>query len=182
MTLFINACVRAESRTKVLAEHLLSKQSGPVTEVRLNEVAFPPVGEAFLQKRDALIERRAFDDPLFDLARQFAAADEIVIAAPFWDLSFPAVLKQYLEQITVTGVTFFYTPEGVPQGLCRAKRLTYVTTVGGDFFPAEFGAGYVKALAQGFFGIPEFRLIKAAGLDLDGADADAILAAAKETI
>ena len=119
---------------------------------------------------------------MFDLARQFAEADEIVIAAPFWDLSFPATLKQYFEQINVTGVTFYYTPEGIPNGLCRAKSLTYVTTAGGDFFPEEYGAGYVKALAQNFYGIPEFRLIKATGLDIIGADVDAIIDSVKASV
>jgi len=38
---------------------------------------------------DALIAAGSFDDPMFALARQFAAADEVVIAAPLWDLSFP---------------------------------------------------------------------------------------------
>ena len=60
---------------------------------------------------------------MFELARQFAAADQIVIAAPYWDLSFPAALKQYFEQINVLGITFAYTPEGVPKGLCRARKL-----------------------------------------------------------
>ena len=41
---------------------------------------------------------------MFDLASQFQQADEIVIAAPYWDLSFPAILKLYLENIYVTGV------------------------------------------------------------------------------
>ena len=36
----------------------------------------------------------------------------IVIAAPYWDLSFPAVLKTYLEQINVLGVTFDYSDDG----------------------------------------------------------------------
>ena len=101
-----------------------------------------------------------------------------MIAAPFWDLSFPAVLKQYFEQINVIGVTFRYTPQGVPEGLCRAGRLTYVTTAGGEFVPEDYGFGYVKALAQTFYGIPDVRLIKAVGLDLVGADPEAILNAA----
>ena len=182
MVLFINACVRKESRTKELAEFLLSKRNEPYEEVDLNAISFPAVDEAFLQRRDRLIEQQVFSDPLFDLARQFADADEIVIAAPFWDLSFPAALKQYLEQINVVGVTFSYTQEGIPAGLCRAKRLTYITTAGGEFFPEKFGAGYVKALAQSFYGIPEFRLVKATGLDLDGADVEAILESAKKTM
>ena len=182
MVLFINACVRKESRTKQLADHLLSLQAEPYTEVNLNSVQFPIVDEAFLNRRDRLIHNREFGDPMFDLARQFAAADEIAVAAPFWDLSFPAALKQYFEQINVVGITFRYTPEGVPVGLCRAARLTYVTTVGGDFFPEEFGAGYVRALSQNFYGIPEFRLIKATGLDIDGADIEHIMSSAKGSI
>ena len=182
MVLFINACIRNESRTKELADTLLEKQEEPYEEVFLNSIHFPLVDEAFLNRRDSLIDRRDFSDPVFDLARQFAEADEIVIAAPFWDLSFPAVLKQYFEQINVRGITFFYTPEGIPAGLCRAKRLTYITTVGGDFFPEEFGAGYVRALAQIFYGIPEFRLIKATGLDIVGADVSALMTFAKESI
>ena len=163
MVLFINACVRKESRTKQLADHVLSKLNEPYEEVYLNAIDFPVVDESFLGRRDRLIADREFGDPMFDLARQFAEADEIVIAAPFWDLS-------------------YYTPEGIPNGLCRAKSLTYVTTAGGDFFPEEYGAGYVKALAQNFYGIPEFRLIKATGLDIIGADVDAIIDFVKESV
>ena len=59
--------------------------------------------------RTKMLADGAFQDPLFGLARQFAAADRIVIAAPYWDLSFPAALKQYVEQINVLGITFIYT-------------------------------------------------------------------------
>ena len=182
MNLFINACVRKGSRTKALADHFLSKRNEPYEEVDLSAIDFPVVDEHFLSRRDRLIDEQDFSDPVFDLAKQFAGADEIVIAAPFWDLSFPATVKQYFEQINVRGITFFYTPEGLPGGLCRAKRLTYITTVGGDFFPEEYGAGYVKALAQIFYGIPEFRLIKATGLDIVGADVDAVMDSAKDSI
>ena len=151
MILLVNACVRKESRTRKLAEAFLSEKDRPVTELCLNELVFPSANEAFLAKRDGLILAGHYDDPLFDLARQFASADEIVIAAPYWDLSFPAVLKQYFEQINVIGITFRYTPEGIPEGLCRARLLTYITTAGGTVVPGEYGFGYVKALAQNFY-------------------------------
>ena len=180
MILFINACVRKESRTKQLADYLLGKLDGPVTEIRLEEIAFPAVDEAFLARRDALAAEGAYDDAIFALAKQFAAADQIVIAAPYWDLSFPAALKQYLEQITVVGVTFTYSPEGFPVGLCKARKLYYVSTAGGDCVPDEYGFGYVKALAQGFYGIQEVEQFQAAGLDIIGADVAGILAACEE--
>ena len=113
-TLFVNACVRKESRTKALADQLLRKLGGPYEEIRLMDIPFPAVNEEFLAKRDRLISAGCFQDAMFAPARQFAEAETIVIAAPYWDLSFPAMLKQYLEQINVVGITFRYTEEGVP--------------------------------------------------------------------
>ena len=118
---------------------------------------------------------------MFDLARQFAAADQVVVAAPYYDLSFPASLKQYFEQINVLGITFEYSPQGMPITMCKASRLYYVTTAGGAFVPEEFGFGYVKALAQGFYGIEDVRQIRAVGLDIEGADVEAIMCKAIES-
>ena len=73
------------------------------------------------------------------------------------------------------GITFLYTPEGFPKGLCKAKKLYYVMTAGGMYVPEEFGFGYVKALANGFYGIEDVKLIKAVGLDIAGADAEGIV-------
>ena len=178
--LYINACVRQESRTKILAEDLLDKLGKPYEEVRLADIAFPAVDEAYLTQRDQLTAEGNLDHPMFDLARQFARAKTIVIAAPFWDLSFPAMLKQYLEIINVVGITFKYSEEGVPIGLCAADTLYYVSTAGGHFVPEEYGFGYVKALAQGYYGIADVQKIEAVGLDIIGADVDAILAEAKQ--
>lgn len=175
MILLINACVRKESRTKRLADALIEKLDREIEEVKLWEADFPEVDEAFLEKRDALITGKEWSDPMFDLARQFAAAETIVVATPYWDLSFPAALKQYFEQINVTGITFRYTPDGVPEPLCKAKRLFYVTTAGGTFVPEEFGFGYVKMLARSFYGIEDVKIIKAVGLDTDGADSEGIM-------
>ena len=180
--LFINACVRRESRTKRLADKLLAKLNQPVEEIRLNALKFPTVDEDFLDARDRLISARDFDNPAPALARRFAEAESIVIAAPYWDLSFPAALKQYLELVNVVGISFRYSEEGVPVGLCRAKRMYFVTTAGGCFAPEEFGFGYIRALAQNYYGISDIRLIKAVGLDIDGADVDAILRSAEEAI
>lgn len=180
--LYVNACVRKNSRTKVLAEKLLARLNEPFEEVRLEELAFPVSNETFINTRDRLIAQGDFQDPLFDLARQFSEAETIVVAAPYWDLSFPAMLKQYLEQITVVGLTFRYSEEGVPVSLCRAKRLYYVTTAGGNYVPDDYGFGYVKALVQSYYAVPDVRKIEADGLDIVGADVHAIMAEAEETL
>jgi FMN-dependent NADH-azoreductase len=182
MILYINACVRKESRTKKIADHLLSETGEQVEEIRLSEIVFPNADEDFLLKRDKLVLSGAFDDPMFSLARQFARADTVVIAAPFWDLSFPAMLKQYLELINVVGITFRYSEDGIPVGLCRADRLFYVTTAGGHYVPEEFGFGYIEALAHGYYGIQDVRQIRAVGLDIIGADVDAIMGAAEASL
>ena len=158
--LFINACVRENSRTLVLARDILSKMSGEVTELDLNLENIVPLKCDLLEKREKLIRNGNREDPMFSYARQFAEADEIVIAAPFWDLSFPALLKTYFEQITVSGITFEYI-NGKPNGLCKAKKLTYVTTSGGPIF-ADFGYEYIKALAKNFYGITETKAYRAA--------------------
>ena len=132
--------------------------------------------------RQAQALARAAQDEAFAPARQFAEAKTIVIAAPYWDLSFPAMLKQYIEHINVLGITFEYTPEGIPKGLCKADKLYYVTTAGGNYVPDDFGFGYIKALAQNFYGIKDVKLIKASGLDIYGANTKAIMKEAVEGI
>lgn len=182
MVLFINACVRDMSRTKRLADRMLKRLNGPVCEIRLDKVSFPTADQAFLDLRDELVQKGNLDHPLLAFARQFAEADTVVVAAPYWDLSFPAALKQYFEQINAVGVTFSYSPEGIPVGMCRAKSLYYVTTAGGPIINGEYGFGYVKALAGGYYGIDDVRLIKAEGLDIQGADTEAILRRAERDI
>ena len=182
MILFIDACVRKGSRTRRLAQRVLSHLSGPVETVDLNALAFPKTDEAFLERRDACIAANDFSDPMFDLAKQFKKADTVVIAAPHWDLSFPASLKQYFEQINVVGLTFFYTDSDKPITLCRAGKLVYVATAGGPVRSHDYGFGYVKALGEEFYGIGDATLICAEGLDLVGADAEKILCETEKEI
>lgn len=175
MILFINACVREKSRTLVLAKRLLNTLDGDTKEVQLESLIFPVVNEDFIEHRDALLRSGMYDDPMFELAGDFAKADTIVIAAPYYDLSFPAMLKQYFEQINVLGITFAYSEAGIPTGLCKAKDMYYVTTAGGPVISDAFGFGYVKALAETFYGIKHVYQIKAEGLDIAGADVNRIL-------
>lgn len=173
MTLFINCCPRGESRTLRLAKALLEK-IGDYDELKLYQEPLAPLNEERLIYRTELIEKADYDDPVFAYAKQFAAADTIVIAAPFWDLSFPAVLKIYFENIYVTGIVSEYGENGQPSGLCRASKLYFVTTAGGPL-DERFGFDYIKTLAQDCFGIPEAVLIKAEMLDIAGNDPEKIL-------
>ena len=66
--LYINACVRKESRTRKLAEKLLRMFNRPYEEVCLEDTSFPAVNEDFLDKRNRLIDEGEFQNPMFDLA------------------------------------------------------------------------------------------------------------------
>ena len=176
--LFINACVRSCSRTMELAQAVLDKLGGSVEEVNLYKIPMTALDLAGMERR----ERQAFSHSDFDLARQFAAVDTIVIAAPYWDMMFPAVLKSYLENITVSGITFCYSDQGRPESLCKAKSLYYVTTAGGFIGQNDFGFAYVKALSQTFFGIKQIHRYTAEGLDLFGADVETIMGKARAAI
>lgn len=181
MVLFINGCVREESRTLELAKAVLAKETGEIQEVCLYSDGPEGLNPETLRKRDELLKNEAFSDPAFRWARQFAQADVIVIAAPYWDLLFPAKVRAYLEEITVSGITFQYNSDGIPQGMCKARRLIYVTTAGGPII-YNFGFEYVEALAKCFFGIEDVRMVKAEGLDIWGADVREIMERAKREV
>lgn len=186
--LFINACVRGEkSRSLKLARRFLDRwqqahPDGAITEVDLCKDRPVPQYPEVLAERDALWEAGKLDHPMFDLAHQFANADRIVMAAPFWELSFPAILKIYLERITVTNITFGYNEQGANVGLCKAGKLLLITTRGGNFSRPEtawmeMGARQLEALCA-IYGIPSFQCLAAEGLDDIRNDKEAILAEA----
>ena len=180
--LFINACPREGSRTLELARHLLTKLDGTVEELALFEENLLPLNGKTLALRDKMTANQNFDHPIFKYAKQFATADTIVLAAPFWDLSFPSAVKIWLEYVMAKEITFRYTEEGFPFGLCKAKKLFYISTAGGPVLPAHMGFSYVDGLAKSYFGIPETVLFSAENLDILGADTAAIITKAKEEI
>lgn len=180
-TLFVNACMRAEqSRTlKLCREYLAAKED--VVEVDLNTRHLVPLDGAAAAHRFDLQKAEQWDDPVFDLSRQFAAADEVVIGAPYWDLSFPAALKTYIEHVSVCDITFHYTEQGQAEGICKARSLTYITTCGGFVEGANFGYEYLCGIAA-MFGIPETRFVAAEGLDIVGMDVDGQMDKARAAI
>ena len=100
------------------------------------------------------------------MARRIAAADRLVIAAPFWDMSFPAVLKVFIENMSLFNITFRDNGTSF-EGLCRCERLLYVTTRGmnlrtGD--PLETVTPYLRALSL-LWGLGEVITVAAENLD-----------------
>lgn len=181
MILFVDGCVRKNSRTLELAQAVLENLPDDVERVTLYPDGAEGLNEEKLSLRDQLLAKKDLEHPMFCFAKQFAAADTIVIAAPYWDLAFPTKVRAYLEEVTVSGITFQYGADGTPQSLCNAQQLIYVTTAGGPIIQ-NFGFEYVKALAETFYGISKISLVKAEGLDVWGANPTEILEQAKGTI
>ena len=182
MVLLINACARPGSRTLPLAKKAAEKLSSDVQTLDLYAEGLAPLSNTELEKRNSFIAENDYSDEMFRFAKQFKNADSIVIAAPYWDMSFPAALKCYIEAICVNGLTFRYTEQGVPEGLCRAERLVYVTTAGGYIPENNFGYDYIRCLCTELFGIRQTVCVKAEGLDILGADIEGILSAAEDEI
>ena len=182
--LLVNACVRKDrSRTLRLARAVVDQYPDhEVEELVLEEMGLRPLDSAFLDKRDALISAGDYDDPVFDLAKKFAEADIIVVATPYWEDCFSSYVKIFMEHAAALGITFRYSPEGMPVGLCRAKCLYYVTTRGGPI-PDEADLGYsvYRTLCR-TYGINECRIVSASGLDIVGNDAEAIMGRALASV
>lgn len=183
--LFIDACVnRGISRTEQLAQALLKEmdQNGEYEIETLNledeDLKLFTGKESAL--RELLTRAGNFEGPLFAYAKQFAAADRIVVAAPYWDFSFPARMKCYLEQICVTGLTFTFSSKGIPGGLCHADSLHYVTTSGGSIGELNLGYEYLEKLCKVYYGINETVCYTAEGLDIEGNSVEEIMKEAEE--
>ena len=184
--LFVDACLRgADSRTLRLCNVWLEEYrrrcpDGVIEHVSLAQMAPLPLRADDLARRDFLVSQGHLNDPMLAPAVQFARADRILIGAPYWDLLFPAALRAYLEQICVCGIAFHYTEHG-SEGLCRAKKLDYLTTAGGFIGENNFGFDYIQGLCT-LLGIPETACAYAEGLDIIGMDTDAQMAEGVERV
>jgi len=162
---FIEAYIKAHPKDEIVTLDLYKEG-----------IDFLPKGELDSLHRPAPGEGR--DHPILKYAFQFLEADKYVIAEPLWNLGIPAILKAYLDYITVTGVTFAYTANG-PVGMCTNKKAVNITSRGGNYSQEpysayEMGDRYLRTLF-GFLGIGDFTTIAAESLDVIGNDVDAIV-------
>ena len=169
--LYIDSCIRKdESRTRKLGEAFLSvfarRNEYKIQRLCLMEEGLCPLCDSFFDRRQVLLDAGQLDHPRFRYAHQFAEADRIVIVAPYWDLTFPALLKIYIENVSLDGITFRCDESGV-HGLCRAEKMLFLTTRGGACggTPQDVGSVYLREFAN-YVGIRSFRCIAADGMDL----------------
>ena len=168
---FINACIReVESRTLRLASPLIEELSKryEISEIKLSHSELKPVTLSLYRERG---ENGLSDEDLKN-GRLVAEADRIVIAAPFWDMGIPSILKTFIEHISAPDLTFCNNPDGSTRGNCKAEKLLYITTRGMDIetgSPLEQGSSYLKALSW-LWGIGEVETVAVQGTDVNDAE------------
>lgn len=148
-----------------------------IVTISVFDEKYTPFTNEILEKRSALTAAKSWQDPMFDAANIFKKADKIVIGAPYWDLSFPAALKCFIEHIYVSGLTFEYIEKGVAS-LCKASKTLYISMAGGPMSHANHGYTYIESLFSSMFGVKEISNIKAEFLDVIGQDIEKILSKA----
>ena len=184
--LLIDACPRPQgiSRSRRLGEAFLDalRVQHPQMQLevlRLDEMQLAPLTGEAEARRSQLIDAGRLDDPMFAPARSFASAELIVVCAPYWDFAFPACLKALIEHVCVRTLTFTYVNDR-PVGLCRAENLVYLTSAGGFIGENNWGGDYLRAVTGQLLGVKRFHQISAEGLDVLGAEPEAILENAME--
>lgn len=164
--LFVDCTLRPNSRTKMIADALINNlQDYDIKHLKLDELDLKPLTKDFYWDREKLLANKQFNHPRFKYANEIKEANLVVIAAPFWDMSFPSLLKIYIENICVEGITFNTTDKGM-QGLCIADNLVFITTRGGYCANTDFeqATPYLKMLCP-FLGFKKFTCIDAEGLN-----------------
>lgn len=125
------------------------------------EGAFAPPESHSAEARDAIAVSNTYVDDLL-------AADQLVITTPIYNLSVPAALKAWIDQIVRAGRTFAKTSAGF-EGLAKGKQALVIVASGSDFRPNTPGGAYnflepyLRAVF-GFIGITDVRFVYAHSL------------------
>jgi FMN-dependent NADH-azoreductase len=180
-----NAKPQGTSRTFAVSDSFVNtyKESHPNDDVITLDLYKENIG--FLTEEDIALHNvepgQGKNHPVLKYAYQFLEADKIIVAAPFWNLSFPAILKAYLDYIAVSGITFQYTSQG-PVGSCQGKKAIHFVTRGGAYSQEplsafELGDRYLRTLF-GFLGITDFTTVALENMDRSTTNVEQVVAEA----
>ncbi|EHA1005881.1 NAD(P)H-dependent oxidoreductase [Clostridium perfringens] len=173
--LYVKANIKneGESRTFKVSDSFVEeyKKNNPEDEIITLDLYKENIGFLRVDDLGKLFgpkDEESKNNSILKYAYQFADADKYIIAAPMWNLSFPAILKAYIDYVSVSGITFKYTAEG-PVGLLNNKKAVHIVSRGGgyDNSPYEMGDRYLRTIL-GFFGIKDIETIAIDNLDVMG--------------
>lgn len=154
---FLAAWRAAHPQGQVIVRDVGHEPPPFVTEAWV-EGAFAPVADHSPAAREAITVSNRYVDELL-------AADQLVITTPIYNLSLPAALKAWIDQIVRMGRTVTMHNGGF-EGLAKNKRALVIVTSGSDFRPTSPGGAYnflepyLRAVL-GFIGITDVQFVYA---------------------
>lgn len=176
--LVIDSCINREtSRTEKLANalvKLLLPLGYEEERLILEEENVGHLDSRAFKERDDLIRKGDYSHPFFKYAKQLHEADLVVIAAPYWDFSYPTLLKEWIEAVSAMGINYSYDEYGISHGLAKGEALFYVSTAGGDVSKLDFGYWEIKALCERI-GIKKVEEVLIENIDIVGNDPQKML-------
>ena len=160
----IDCCMREGSRTARILNPVIDALSSryDVERVRVEDLHLTAVDSRVLEERAS----GYVPEEIVAISRRLASATRIVIAAPFWDMSFPAALKVFFENMSLFNITFADDGEKCV-GLCSCERVLYITTRGMNIHTGdalEQATPYIKAISS-LWGLGEVKTIAAENMD-----------------
>ena len=167
--LFINSCYNYEkSRTLYLTKKIFEKfdidNKFDFEEVKLKDLHLLPLSEEKLKLRFDLANKHMFDMDMLTYSKKVLSADIVVIAAPFYDYSYPSILKLFIENISVPNLMYNYSKDGY-EGYARGRKFIYISTRGANLPDSEdFGFLSLDRMFT-LFGFKETQLIGFGGTD-----------------
>ncbi len=163
------------SNSKQLVDHLLArvKQSDASATIKVRDLGADPIpyfdgataGAMFTPAEARSVEQQRIVELSDTLVAELFDADRIVFAVPIYNFNLPAQFKSYIDHLARAGVTFRYTPEGVPEGLVKGKQVIVLVARGGKAHgtPNDTLTPYLKQILA-FFGMNEVTFIAAEGM------------------
>ena len=143
------------------------------------EGAFAPADTQSLAAREAIAISNRYVDELL-------AADQLVITTPIYNLSLPAALKAWIDQIVRLGRTVTQSSDGF-EGLAKNKRAVVIVASGSDSRPHSPGGAYnflepyLRAVLS-FIGITDVQFIYAHSLNAGNPAGPSAIAEAQATL
>jgi FMN-dependent NADH-azoreductase len=187
---------RSQSRglgADFIAAWTASHPSGTITTLDLTKnpvpfVSSPWVEGAFTAPEGHSPEAKAAMEVSNGYVNQLLAADQILITTPMYNLSIPAALKAWIDQIVRVGRTFSMDPETHAfKGLATGKKVTIVVSSGSDFRPGTPAAGYnfaepyLRAIL-GFIGLTDVTFAYGHSMNLPDPAKSQVLAEARKEL
>lgn len=200
--LYISANTKPEnlSTSKTVAREFINRfmNENPnykIEELDLYKEYIPELNYKMFERRAELVTGSKYDslsnedkkavDRMNELCDQFLSADSYVIAAPMWSVSFPAILKRYVDCIDLNNKVIKVSPEKV-EGLLgdKERKMVYIQSSGGVYpkimdWKLNYGVNYFHDIFK-FLGVKKFEKILVEGVDMPSVGKEQAIAKANE--